>query len=247
MPDTTHHRLVQTLQNLYGDCLFARDGIAYPVVVFPALTEQSNDIDSILSPEYPRAFVDPATFAFYDSGHLAERQQQRTITNNPTYILHRWHQHPLKIEAKLGRYTDMMATCDGLDWELRDFAAGKRDDFPHRDRLHAMIAPRDILFDGRGRSAVIGVAALTVVAIFTAPIISDNITALYPMIEGEGNSQLVGMVLFTKYLIPFEVAAVMLLVAMIAGIVLAGKKMDHSLTLMKDEEIERETTEKAQV
>ncbi|MEE8589523.1 MAG: NADH-quinone oxidoreductase subunit J [Sulfurimonadaceae bacterium] len=92
-----------------------------------------------------------------------------------------------------------------------------------------------------------GVAALTVVAIFTAPIISGNITALYPVIEGVGNSQQVGMVLFTKYLIPFEVAAVMLLVAMIAGIVLAGKKMDHSLTLMKDEEIERETNEKAQV
>jgi NADH-quinone oxidoreductase subunit J len=45
------------------------------------------------------------------------------------------------------------------------------------------------------------------------------------------------MVLFTKYLVPFEVAAVMLLVAMIAGIVLAGKKMDLSLTLMTDEEI----------
>ncbi|MGZ5208380.1 MAG: NADH-quinone oxidoreductase subunit J, partial [Sulfuricurvum sp.] len=31
--------------------------------------------------------------------------------------------------------------------------------------------------------------------------------------------------------------AVMLLVAMVAGIVLAGKKMDKSLTLMADEEI----------
>ncbi len=42
------------------------------------------------------------------------------------------------------------------------------------------------------------------------------------------------MVLFTKYLIPFEVAAVMLLVAMIAGIILAGKKMDYSLTTNDD-------------
>ncbi len=92
-----------------------------------------------------------------------------------------------------------------------------------------------------------GVAAVTVVVMFTAPIVSGNITALYPVIDGEGNSQMIGMVLFTKYLIPFEVAAVMLLVAMIAGIVLAGKKMDHSLTLMREEEIERETNEKAQV
>jgi len=67
----------------------------------------------------------------------------------------------------------------------------------------------------------------------------DAITALYPMTEGVGNAQDVGMVLFTKYLIPFEVAAVMLLVAMIAGIILAGKKMDHSLTkdMSADDEI----------
>jgi len=80
-------------------------------------------------------------------------------------------------------------------------------------------------------------AAVLVVAIFAAPIVSDNITALYPMTEGVGNTQDVGMVLFTKYLVPFEVAAVMLLVAMIAGIVLAGKKMDLSLTLYSTAEI----------
>jgi len=59
------------------------------------------------------------------------------------------------------------------------------------------------------------------------------------MTDGVGNAQDVGMVLFTKYLIPFEVAAVMLLVAMIAGIILAGKKMDHSLTkdMSADDEI----------
>lgn len=81
-------------------------------------------------------------------------------------------------------------------------------------------------------------SALLVVAIVVAPIISTNIHALYPIQEGVGNSQMVGMVLFTKYLVPFEVAAIMLLVAMIAGIVLAGKKMDKSLTLMAEEEIE---------
>ncbi len=80
-------------------------------------------------------------------------------------------------------------------------------------------------------------AALLVVAIFAAPIVSDNITALYPMTEGVGNTQEVGMVLFTKYLVPFEVAAIMLLVAMISGIVLAGKKMDLSLTLYNAAEI----------
>ncbi len=80
-------------------------------------------------------------------------------------------------------------------------------------------------------------AAVLVVLIFSAPIVGDNIKALYPMVEGAGNTQEIGLVLFTKYLVPFEVAAVMLLVAMVSGIVLAGKKMDLSLTLMSDAEI----------
>jgi NADH-quinone oxidoreductase subunit J len=75
-----------------------------------------------------------------------------------------------------------------------------------------------------------GLSALMLVLIFAAPIHSDAVTALYPMHEGMGNAQDVGIVLFTKYLVPFEVAAIMLLVAMIAGIILAGKKMDQSLT-----------------
>jgi NADH-quinone oxidoreductase subunit J len=84
-----------------------------------------------------------------------------------------------------------------------------------------------------------GLSALMLVLIFAAPIYSENVQALYPMHEGVGNAQDVGIVLFTKYLIPFEVAAVMLLVAMIAGIILAGKKMDQSLTedLNSDDEI----------
>lgn len=81
------------------------------------------------------------------------------------------------------------------------------------------------------------IAAVLVVLIFAAPIVGDNIKAFYPMVEGAGNTQEVGIVLFTKYLVPFEVAAVMLLVAMVSGIVLAGKKMDLSLTLMSDAEI----------
>ena len=99
---------------------------------------------------------------------------------------------------------------------------------------------RDVKEKQGNKFIIVGLSTLVavlVVLIFAAPIVSDNIVALYPMVEGAGNTQEVGMVLFTKYLIPFEVAAVMLLVAMIAGIVLAGKKMDLSLTLMNDAEI----------
>jgi NADH-quinone oxidoreductase subunit J len=91
-----------------------------------------------------------------------------------------------------------------------------------------------------------GLSALVLVLMFAAPIHSDAIQALYPMHEGVGNAQDVGIVLFTKYLVPFEVAAVMLLVAMIAGIILAGKKMDDSLTedLSADDEIMTQKDEK---
>jgi len=80
-------------------------------------------------------------------------------------------------------------------------------------------------------------SAILIIVIVSAPIIGSNIEALYPVIDNTKNVQEVGMVLFTKYLVPFEVAAVMLLVAMISGIVLAGKKMDLSLTLMNEAEI----------
>ncbi len=82
-----------------------------------------------------------------------------------------------------------------------------------------------------------GAIALVLVAIFVAPLIGQGTTGLYPPAEGAINPQAVGLVLFTKYLIPFEVAAVMLLVAMIAGIILAGKKMDQSLSVAEDDEM----------
>lgn len=40
-----------------------------------------------------------------------------------------------------------------------------------------------------------------------------------------GNIESLGMLLFTKYLLPFEIAAVMLLIAMIAGIALVKKDL----------------------
>ncbi len=105
---------------------------------------------------------------------------------------------------------------------------------------------RDVKEKQGNKFIIVGLATLAavlVVVIVAVPMMSENIVALYPVVEGIGNTQEVGIVLFTKYLVPFEVAAIMLLVAMIAGIVLAGKKMDLSLTLMNADEI-KETEEK---
>jgi len=89
-------------------------------------------------------------------------------------------------------------------------------------------------------------SALLIVFMVTAPFAAEQLALDSPLsnpaLWGGSNPQQVGVVLFTKYLIPFELAAVMLLVAMISGIILVGKKMDESLTLTSsaDAQVERE-------
>lgn len=83
-----------------------------------------------------------------------------------------------------------------------------------------------------------GLSALVIVVLLLTPIFSQNISANYPVNEEYGNSIDVGLVLFTKYLVPFELAAIMLLVAMIGGIVLASKKMNESFSDMSEDEID---------
>jgi len=79
-------------------------------------------------------------------------------------------------------------------------------------------------------------SAILIVIVLAVPLVSTKVQASYPIVENLGNVQMIGIVLFTKYLVPFELAAIMLLVAMIAGIVLASKKMDSQhLEVLEDE------------
>lgn len=75
---------------------------------------------------------------------------------------------------------------------------------------------------------------LLLLFIVLAPIYSQKVQAAHPIDADVQNTQALGVILFTKYLVPFELAAIMLLVAMIAGIILAGKKMDKNKTLDDD-------------
>ena len=88
-----------------------------------------------------------------------------------------------------------------------------------------------------------GMVALIVVVIFISPVLGENIEANIPVNPSYGNTVDVGLVLFTKYLVPFEVAAIMLLIAMIGGIVLAGKKMEVSYSDMTEDEIDAHVKE----
>ncbi|NOX16502.1 MAG: NADH-quinone oxidoreductase subunit J [Epsilonproteobacteria bacterium] len=71
-------------------------------------------------------------------------------------------------------------------------------------------------------------SAMFIIFILLAPVYSFRVEALYPTIKGVGNIQMIGLILFTKYLVPFELAAIMLLAAMIAGIVLVKVKMEET-------------------
>ncbi|MCD8212934.1 MAG: NADH-quinone oxidoreductase subunit J [Campylobacter sp.] len=67
--------------------------------------------------------------------------------------------------------------------------------------------------------------ALLLIIVFSAPLIAQNLAGEQSLQE-LGNIELIGLMLFSKYLIAFELTAIMLLVAMVAGIVLVHKNMD---------------------
>lgn len=69
--------------------------------------------------------------------------------------------------------------------------------------------------------------AIMLVMIFSAPIISKNIhtDTAFSIDDKLSNIEMIGNILFTKYIIPFEVAAIMLLVAMIGGIATGLRKV----------------------
>jgi len=81
----------------------------------------------------------------------------------------------------------------------------------------------------------------------SAPVMLGKPDEIMQSVQGMQNPQAIGIVLFTKYLIPFELASIMLLVAMIAGIILAGKKMDVSATTSNDDNANMDTFKEFQL
>lgn len=74
-------------------------------------------------------------------------------------------------------------------------------------------------------SGIVGAAALGAVLYLTArtPLVADlPMRAVQP--GAGGNLQAIGLALYTDFLLPFEIASVLLLVAMIGAIVLARQK-----------------------
>ena len=82
----------------------------------------------------------------------------------------------------------------------------------------------------KGKKFIYGIGAMCailLVIVFAVPLNFAN--SKTPNIEFLENTEIIGRVLFQNYLIVFELCAIMLLVAMVCGIVLAHKDMDKSL------------------
>ncbi|GAB4515986.1 MAG: hypothetical protein OHK0046_20400 [Anaerolineae bacterium] len=149
------------LRKTYGDALLQRDGQTYPVYPFPP--GPGDTFETLLVPDAPRAHADPASFPVVDQNHLNALLTSRPhLTNGLSYILHRLTLNPMRLEARLGYYFDMLATCDALDHELRRYGRGESTALPLREQLHQAVPPAHLPLDGAGRAAVIGVAVLTV-------------------------------------------------------------------------------------
>lgn len=74
--------------------------------------------------------------------------------------------------------------------------------------------------------------AVVLVCIFGMPLLGSNLEAVADSqnllnIAEMNNIQMIGYIIFTKYLIPFEIAAFMLLVAMVVGIILSIKRSEQ--------------------
>lgn len=160
MPAVTHYqRMTDYLAKLYDVALYQRAGVRYPVHVYAPAPEQVHDIDSVLG------LLDPATptdFAIYDHAYLHTLQNSaRHLYNGVTYTLKHIQAHPLRLHATHGRYFDTLATCFALEHELRRAVESGLVRLPLRTQYHRTLNYNQALWNGRGRSATIGVACVT--------------------------------------------------------------------------------------
>ena len=73
---------------------------------------------------------------------------------------------------------------------------------------------------------VVGIAVLTFVMTKVVSLVSvEKLPAAKEAVEGFGGVAAVGRILFTEYLLPFEIASVLLLAAIVGAVILAKSKV----------------------
>ena len=161
----SHDQMIALLQADFGTRLFRANGATYPAIYLDTGPAQIH-VDSLLHAYAPTTITTPANYVFYDAQHLETRLASRTMRNDRTYTVARIEKtnHHIQIVGSTAPYFDMVATCDALDHELRDYASGERATMPLREQLFAEVPPEEALLSGAGRAAAIGISVLTVFA-----------------------------------------------------------------------------------
>lgn len=154
--------LTEYLARYYDVTLYQRHAIEHPIVWYSASPEQAKQIDSVLGHLNPTiASVD--SMGFYNYAYLHSLQNSgRTLFNGLTYTLKRLRTNPLRLDAGLGYYFDMIATCSALESELLDVIDKGMVRLPMRTQYHREFDAQQALQSGKGRGAVIGGVMLIV-------------------------------------------------------------------------------------
>jgi NADH-quinone oxidoreductase subunit J len=76
-----------------------------------------------------------------------------------------------------------------------------------------------------GSLLLAGLLAASLISFFAAAKGPETGDGIQPLASGGGNIETVGLLLYQRYMLPFEIASVLLLVAMIGAVVLARKKV----------------------
>lgn len=161
-PAKRYYYLTDFIKRTYSVQLYKTDDIEHPALFFPADAAQRDDVDSVLG-RLPTETETKDDFAIYDYAYLHTMQNSRAnLFNGATFVMKQLRTSPLKIEARFGRYYDMIATCSALEHEARDAAVKRAIRVPLRRTYHREISAERAIRHGDGRSAALGCATLVI-------------------------------------------------------------------------------------
>lgn len=150
------------LASLYDVSLYEKHGVAHPIVFYTPQPEQVDDIESVLG-HLSKDKLGTAAMAFYHYAYLHSLQNEnRHLFNGTTFVLKRLRRNPLRIDAAIGSYFDMIATCAALEQELLEIMATGGLRLLLRSQYHRAVNAQTALSYGNERSAAIGVVMLLV-------------------------------------------------------------------------------------
>lgn len=161
-PAKRYDYYTEYIRKTYEAELYQQGGLVHPVAFFPAGAEQQDNVDSILG-RIPSDQISQDDLYVYDYAYLHSLQNSgRTLFNGTTFAFKQLRQKPLRVEAYIGRYFDMIATCAAFEHELMDAATKRAIRVPLRKQYHLEVSPQRALTHGEGRSATLGCAVLVV-------------------------------------------------------------------------------------